>query len=591
MWKALARDVICMISAVIVMTVIGAALWFAAVLWLLPPIRQTDWWFCMPLLAPVVVSLASVFFWAPLRGRARRGQPITPPYWRDALILPVMAGVALGLGCLLTALLTGKRHDAATAFLLGLALTIALALAAWFVVLVQRFTARPARALAIAAAALIACWLGGRLVLDAWGGRMFAAYKPVAVAEIAAERQRIAADRRPVLFGAPIDDNAADRYRRLTLTVLNKLKDTEARSGIGTAVRDGPGKPRSAEVARWVELCRPELQALREAARCTRCDWHFAWERGPAAPIPSLLGARQAANLLVIEGHQRAEAGDVAGAIERDLEVVRMGSDYESSGALIGSLIALALERTGTEALLQLVATDGLASQPAWDEVQTKLDLLEPRLASVSVGYRGERLDYVGWGSFMSGDYLVALVQPNLRPILAKALDLFYPIRFVVADSLRTRTAMLRELEEANELADRREAIRLGQAASDRALRSRNPLVRIAVPSLARARESQDLATARFRILRAAIQLEKMWQKEGRYPASAAAIDLPIDPFAYPAKLHYASLADGRGYKLWSVGLNGKDDGGNAKDQADEVFERPARPAAAHAQVEKPVGH
>jgi len=191
----------------------------------------------------------------------------------------------------------------------------------------------------------------------------------------------------------------------------------------------------------------------------------------------------------------------------------------------------------------------------------------------------------------MSGDYLVALVQPNLRPILAKALDLFYPIRFVVADSLRTRTAMLRELEEANELADRREAIRLGQAASDRALRSRNPLVRIAVPSLARARESQDLATARFRILRAAIQLEKMWQKEGRYPASAAAIDLPIDPFAYPAKLHYASLADGRGYKLWSVGLNGKDDGGNAKDQADEVFERPARPAAAHAQVEKPVGH
>ena len=96
---------------------------------------------------------------------------------------------------------------------------------------------------------------------------------------------------------------------------------------------------------------------------------------------------------------------------------------------------------------------------------------------------------------------------------------------------------------------------------------------------------------ARFRILRAAIQIEKMWAKQGRYPGDSAAIDLPIDPFAHPAELHYASLADGRGYKLWSVGLNGTDDGGVAKDQADEVFERPARPVAAHAHVEKPVGH
>jgi hypothetical protein len=53
--------------------------------------------------------------------------------------------------------------------------------------------------------------------------------------------------------------------------------------------------------------------------------------------------------------------------------------------------------------------------------------------------------------------------------------------------------------------------------------------------------------------------------------------NLPIDPFAYPAKLHYASLADGRGYRLWSVGVNGVDDGAIAKDQADEVFERPPR--------------
>jgi hypothetical protein len=488
----------------------------------------------------------------------------------------LLAGLALGLGFLYTALLTGHKERAAAAFFLGLALTVPLVLAAWFVVLVQRFTPRPARALAIAAAALVTLWLGGRFILDARGGRIFAAYKSVALAEIAAERQRIAADRRPVLFGAPIDDNAADRYRRLTQAIADKQKGTTARLAIMTAVTAGPGKPRSAEVSHWVEVCRPELQALREAVRCTRCDWHFAWEQGLAAPFPDFGSARQAADLLVIEGYQRAEAGDVTGAVERDLEVIRMGSDYEGSCALIGTLIAVALEGDGTNALLRLVATDGLAAPPVWDEVASRLDLLEPRLASMSVGYRGERLAHVGWET-MTDDDRKLLGLPNLP----RSLDLFVPGRFLVADSVRTQDQLLREIERANELADSREAIRLSQAASERARRSRNFLVHIGLPSLWRARVAQDQETARFRILRAAIRIEKTWGKGGRYPGDSAAVDLPIDPFAYPAKLHYASLAEGRGYKLWSVGLNGTDDGGVAKDKADEVFERPPRPAPA----------
>jgi hypothetical protein len=578
MWKAFARDVICMLSAVIVMTVIVAALWFAVALWLLPPLDENVWWIYAPFLAPVVVALTGVglLLYVPLRGRARRGQAITPPYWRDTLIAPLLAGLALGLGFLLTALLTGHKARAAAACLLGLALTVPLELAAWLVVLVQRFTARPARTLSIAAAAFVTLWLGGRLVLDAWGGRIFAAYKAVALAEIAAERQRIAANRRPVLFGAAIYDNAADRYRRLTQTIADKQTGTTARLAIMTAVTDGPGKPRSAEVSHWVEVCQPDLQALREAVRCTRCDWRFAWEQGLAAPFPDFASARQAANLLVIEGYQRAEAGDVTGAVERDLEVIRMGSDYESSCALIGTLIAVALEADGTNALLRLVATDGLATPPVWDEVESALDLLEPRLASMSIGYRSERLAHVGWETITDDDRRL-LGLPNLP----RSLDLFFPGRFLVADSVRTQDELLREIEKANELADSREALRLSQAASERARRSRNFLVHVGLPSLWRARIAQDQETARFRMLRAAIRIEKTCGKGGPYPASAAAIDLPIDPFAYPAKLHYASLAEGRGYKLWSVGLNGTDEGGVAKDKADEVFERPTRTAPA----------
>jgi hypothetical protein len=583
MWKAFARDVICMLSAVIVMTVLFAALWFAAIPWLVPPNGKHLGLVHVPFLAPIVAALAGVgtLLYAPLRGRARRGQPIRPPYERDTLIAPLGAGIVLGLGFVLWALLTGSKERPLAAFLSGLALTVPLVLSACLVVLVQRFTARPARALAIAAVALLALWLGGRVVLDAWGDRVFAAYKSVAVAEIAAERQRIAADRRPVLFGTPIDDNAADRYRRLTQTIGERVKGSDARTAIWRAVEGGPGKPRSAELAHLVEVSRPELESLREAVRCSRCDWHFPWERGIHATLPSL-GARDAANLLVIEGHQRAETGDVRGATERYLEVIRMGTDYESSGALIGAMIAVAIEKTGTSALLRLAASDGLAAQPAWNEVESKLDLLEPRLASMSLAYRGERLGYVGWESLSDDDReLVGL--PHLR----RPLRPFYPGRFFLADAVRAQSEALRALEQANEQTDPRDATRLSQAAVARDLRSRNVLVREGLPVLLRARAVQDVQTARFRLLRAAIQLERTWAKDGRYPTSAAAIELPIDPFAYPAKLHYASLAEGRGYKLWSVGLYPKDDGG--KEGADEVFERPPRPVTAHAHIAKPV--
>ena len=106
-------------------------------------------------------------------------------------------------------------------------------------------------------------------------------------------------------------------------------------------------------------------------------------------------------------------------------------------------------------------------------------------------------------------------------------------------------------------------------------------MVRIALPWLSRARDSQDWVAVRFRLLRAAVDLERTWQKEGRYPGDASAIDLPVDPYGYPARLHYVSLAEGRGYKLRSVGENGKDDSGIAEGHADEVFERPPRAAAA----------
>ncbi len=66
----------------------------------------------------------------------------------------------------------------------------------------------------------------------------------------------------------------------------------------------------------------------------------------------------------------------------------------------------------------------------------------------------------------------------------------------------------------------------------------------------------------------AAIALERHWLKHGRYPDTLEKLRpeyfpaLPLDPIN-GRPLHYRLNADGT-YTLWSVGMNGKDDGGDA---------------------------
>ena len=68
---------------------------------------------------------------------------------------------------------------------------------------------------AIAVFGLLALALVARIPLDRWGERRLAEYQETMKAEIAAERDRIAALRMPVVHGEPIDENAATGYKRV----------------------------------------------------------------------------------------------------------------------------------------------------------------------------------------------------------------------------------------------------------------------------------------------------------------------------------------------------------------------------------------
>ena len=73
-----------------------------------------------------------------------------------------------------------------------------------------------------------------------------------------------------------------------------------------------------------------------------------------------------------------------------------------------------------------------------------------------------------------------------------------------------------------------------------------------------------------FRLTEAALRLEGVRVAQGRYPQNATAVRLPDDPFAPGSTLRFAAAP--AGLRIWSVGPNGRDDGGEDRPQQDIVL-------------------
>jgi hypothetical protein len=144
------------------------------------------------------------------------------------------------------------------------------------------------------------------------------------------------------------------------------------------------------------------------------------------------------------------------------------------------------------------------------------------------------------------------------------------------AHALSRMDPLLRTLERAMATETREERTKLLAEVEHTAQTSWNPLLNVAVPSLTRAYNARLDLLARFRLVRLALRVEQARGGDGRYPADAAGLDVPPDPHAAPATLRYQPEGDRRGYRMWSVGSDDKDDGGRAEGKADILLARAA---------------
>jgi hypothetical protein len=415
------------------------------------------------------------------------------------------------------------------------------------------------RRVAVGVAAVLALAPLARLGADAWGAARLRAVARAVEPELAAERQSLASLGSPVLREPALDENAAPRYRALMARV--KL-DYAERAALGKAASAAPLGPLDPEAGRVFAGLRELLPPLHEALRCNRCVWDLK-PSAPNEPVLNLLPSRILGDLLLLEGHEQARTGDGRGAAERYLDAVRLGGDFRG-GNLLSNLVGSSIARGGLEALGSLLVSD---TRPPLVQVKAEMDKLEGHLPTLPPALRRERLMMLGGLGLVDKADDVFGVPPVL-PILV-------PYRLLVAQATEAVDPRWRAMERASTLGDPAEAERI--LATLGAGPTWNPAFRLIAPTaLPRSRVIMNEVAARFALARAALAIEEAAGASHRYPGDAAAVSLSRDPMSTSGLLHYARAADGGGYRVWSVGVNGWDDGGTANDHLDIVLERKA---------------
>jgi hypothetical protein len=430
--------------------------------------------------------------------------------------------------------------------------------------------------------------IGLRLVLAAvlfvGGGAFFFAVRTIDHAEsawkadVAAERARLAGERRPPLRGEARAANAAAEYVALSEKIAPELYESYAKGPDGSRVAGrarpvakelgdtalAPAAPPPGAVAALLAAHADDLAALRDATRAERCDFGTEWERGAAAPIPNFLAMRALAGLLVLDGRARALAGDAAGAAERDLDCMRFGADVSTQGTTIFLLMGLALRGIGERNLVALVES-GALDGPALAEVDRELAALDGLVAPLGAAVRGEWRENVplwislareGRGTYGEPD------APRAPPVLR-----YFPIASLVRAEAGLRDDLVAVLDGPE---TRERFARVGEIEAKP--RSWDPVARkiedVSTPNWARLLQEACTDAARRRALRAAASVAAFRARTGELPAGLADCmgEVPKDPFD-GAPLRYARGADGRSAKVWSVGEDLADDGGRPLDE------------------------
>jgi hypothetical protein len=359
---------------------------------------------------------------------------------------------------------------------------------------------------------------------------------------------------------------------------VNRLARWEGASDLLKAAQAGdPAALASPEIQAWLAGNQAALRHFRNGLALEYNGWPLASEDGSLimCTLPALQAMRELSGATIVQGRQYAAAGLPGSAAESYFDALAAGAHAGSGATLIESLVGAAIQRPAAEAILDLEAGPA-GEQLDYTALAARLEeqYQLPRPLTETLQFeRASFLDavqrlYTYDGE--SGEYSLDLAKAaDFLKLVSSASD-------AEADKIAAGVGRLAEIGFEQTVTDGNgyydslsEAFTRPYSEAQQMLESAerlfdegraNPL--LTVPSYYRYHQVRAKADAMQRATRLVTQLNAYRQAHGDYPESLdvfGGADFAIDPFTGKA-LNYQPT--GGTFRLYSVGVNGADDGG-----------------------------
>ena len=297
----------------------------------------------------------------------------------------------------------------------------------------------------------------------------------------------------------------------------------------------------------------------------------FAYEylappaRSFAALFPYYAGFRDMARLLRLEGQTRAGHGNWGGAINSDLDCIRFGVHICRGATLIGMLVGRAIQGIGRRDAWKyadrLSAAQARAAARRMEDIVARQVPFADTLREEKWCGQAGLIEMVRSGGVSAAGLTIGAVVGGGAP--SSASDVMERLRCLLYGKRGLIRNYTRYMDQLAANARRPYAARLGPPKIPT-----DPLTRILVPVFVKARWMAVTNETQNAMLAVKLALRAYRVEHGRYPdrleelAPAYLKKIPDDPCALRGPLLYRKL--GAKYVLYSIGPDGRDDGGLA---------------------------
>ncbi len=310
------------------------------------------------------------------------------------------------------------------------------------------------------------------------------------------------------------------------------------------------------------------------------CYFQKDWDNGANVLLPEYASMKSVSRAVLARAHLRATGGDIEGAVSDFESVQRTSRHLASQPVLIGMMVSVALEAMQGKTIERLLPAATKDKQLS-AALQTQVNALTQDW-DLTNGLKGEAFlnwwctDHLSDLSGMSGYFgsneplpmkLTKNSQTAARALKSAILEIYTPA--------------LHDYKPYGDASVVFNGIdRRANKAKAESLLAR-PFLEILIPVWGQLPSTLDKAKARKLLLLAALDVIEYRRSKGTWPKSLADTGGSyLDPFDVKP-LRYKT--EGQGFRVWSVGINGKDDGGKTREETrtddhDEVIVYPPTP-------------